>query len=47
MENVSYVSLEKVSFDSPYDGSSVSLCLDQNCDVGTKTTRPKRNIRGL
>lgn len=47
MEYVSYVSLEKVGFYSPHDGSSASLCLVQDWDVGNKTTRPKRNIRNL
>ena len=46
-ENVVFVSLENASFDSPHDGSSVSLRLDQDCDVGNKITRSNRNMRGL
>lgn len=45
--NVGFVPLENVSFDSPHDGSSVSLRLDQDCDLGNKTTRSNRNVGGL
>ena len=37
----------KGGFYSPHDRSSASLCLGQDCDVGNKIVRPKRNIQNL